>query len=628
MKKYLRSLVILVLLFALAASFAFAAIKEAKERDQIPEKYKWDLTLVYKTDKDWEADFMACEKLIPDLQKYKGRLAKDAKTLLAALELADKISNLSDKINLYASTRSDENIKNTFYQSMSSRATTLNTNANTALAFIDPEILAMPENKINSFLKQEKKLAIYKFYLEKIQRLKPHILSANEEAIIAATEDILDSTSNIYNTLSYADMKFLKAKNEEGKEIQISQGAFVASRENSDRKIRREFYEAFYKTYGDYINTFASILSAKLKGDWFYAKSKKYKTVLESSLDGNNIPVAVFDNLIITVNENLKPLHRYYILRKKMSGLKDYNVIDNYYPIVKPADTEITYEKAQEIIKSAFIPLGGDYLKIVNKSFNERWIDVYENKGKQSGGYSTGVYGCNPYILLNFNDNIGETLTLAHELGHSVHKYLTNINQPFVYSSYTIFSAEVASTFNEHLLLKYLLENSKDKKEKLYLIFTYLEHARGSLYHQTMFSEFEKEIHTRIEQGNALTKDDLNKLYYNLCKKYYGPDVTVDEINGYDWARIPHFFRYNYYVYQYSTSFAASTALFDNVIKQGKPAADKYLGLLKAGGSDYPINLLKKAGVDMSKPESILPAVRLFEKLLDEAEKLVNEGVK
>lgn len=628
MKRHLRSLVILILLFALAAAFAFAAIKEAKERSQVPDQYKWDLSSMYKADKDWEADFVKCGKLMNEITRYQNTLGKNSKALLTALTLADELSNIKDKLYAYASLRSDEDTRNNSYQSMLSRATTIRTNVNTALAFVEPEILTIPKEKINLFLKQEKGLKLYAFYIEKVQRLKPHILSAKEEEIIASSGDMYKSIPGIYTTFNNAEMKFPKVKDEKGKEIQLSAGTFLMSRESTDKKIRREFYDAFYKTYGNYMGTFASILAAKIKGDWFYAKNANYPTVLEYSLDENNIPVSVYNNLITTVSDNLKPVYRYYALRKKLSGLKDYNVIDNYYPLVEPAESEISFEKAREILNTALSPMGKDYMNIVNLCFDEKWIDVYENTGKRTGAYSEGIYGCNPYILLNFNNNLSETLTLAHEIGHSAHTYLTNTNQPYIYSNYPIFIAEVASTFNEHLTMKYLLENTKDKKEKLYLVLTYLNEAVGTLYRQTMFAEFEKEIHTRVEKGEALTKDGLNKLYFDLCKKYYGPGVAMDDINAYEWARIPHFLRYQYYVYQYSTCFAASTALFDNVEKEGKPAVDKYLAFLKAGDSDYPINLLKKAGVDMSKPESILPAIRLFEKLLDEAEKLVNEGVK
>jgi len=390
MKKHLRSLVVLVLLFALAASFAFAAIKEAKERSQIPDQYKWDLSSMYKTDKDWEADFVKCGKLMNEITRYQNTLGKNSKALLTALTLADELSNIKDKLYAYASLRSDEDTRNNYYQSMISRATTIRTNVNTALAFIEPGILTIPKEKIKLFLKQEKGLKLYAFYIEKVQRLKPHIRSAKEEEIIASSGDMYKSIPGIYTTFNNAEMKFPKVKDENGKEIQLSAGTFLMSRESADKKIRREFYDAFYKTYGDYMGTFASILAAKIKGDWFYAKCANYTTVLEYSLDENNIPVSVYNNLIQTVSDNLKPVYRYYALRKKLSGLKDYNVIDNYYPLVEPAESEISFEKAKEIIMGSLSPLGNDYMSIINKCFDERWIDVYENTGKRTGAYSEG----------------------------------------------------------------------------------------------------------------------------------------------------------------------------------------------------------------------------------------------
>lgn len=627
MKKYFRIIAVAIILFSFTVPFVFAAIQEAKERSQIPDKYKWDLSLMYKTDADWEVDFAKCEKLIPNIKKYKGKLSKNAKTLLSALRLADKISAINDRIYTYAAMLFCEDSGNNSYRGLLSRAKNLNSKTYTALSFIKPEIVFLSQSKINSFLKQEKGLTIYKFYLEKLRRLKPHTLSAKEEEILMSTADLSDSIRNIHTILKNTGIKFPKISDENGKEVQLSNSTFDSALKNSDRGVRKNFYNAFYKTYDDYIVVFASILNTKLEGDWFCAKNKKYLSALECSLNEQNVPVSIYDNLIKSVNANLKPLHRYYALRKKISGLKDYAVYDNYYPLTKASDSEVTYEKAREIINNALTPLGEDCLKVVNKSFTERWIDVYENKGKISGGYLFGSYGYNPYILLNFDNTLSGMSILAHELGHCMHFYLYCSNQPFIYA-YSEFLSELPAILNEHLVANYLIENCNNKKEKLHLILEYLKNVMvRRLYERTMYAEFEKTIHSRIEAGKAPTKDDLNTLYFDLCKKYYGPEVIVDNINAYEWAKLQYLMM-NYYAYQYATNLMASTCLLEKINREGKPALNKYLTLLKSGSSDYPISLLKKTGVDMTKPEVIMPTIRLFEKLLNEAEALVNEGVK
>lgn len=622
--KIILLVLIFISLFALV-SISYA-LEEAKERSQIPDNYKWNLELIYPNNEKWQQDVDKCEQLLKKMQNYKGKLGSDSETLLSALKLAVEINIIKDNIAVYAKMRADEDTRDNFYQGMKSKAETLESKIETALSFIEPEILAIPEEKIKLFFEKNKGLDEFSFYLKRVQHLKPHILSEKEEAIIASTGDVASGITNIYTVLTCADMDYPLVKDETGKDVRLSYGIFLKSLENPNREIRKTVYKAFYDTYGKYLNTIAANLCTKLKSDWFYARVAKYDTTLEASLDANNIPVSVYDNLIKTVNDNLNTVHRYYALRKKLSGLADYSVYDNYYNIIPDPQSKITYEEAQGIIKKALEPLGEDYLKIIQKAFDERWVDVYENKGKRTGAYSWGTYTSAPFILMNFDDNLSSTLTLAHELGHSAHSFLTFANQPYIYSDSSIFLAEIASTFNEHLVLEYLIKNSKNKKEKLSLIMKYLNDAIGTLFRQTMFAEYEKEIHTRIEKGESLTKDDINKYYMSLCKKYYGADVKIDEVNSYEWSRVPHFFKYNYYVYQYATCFAASTYFSEKVLKEGKPARDKYLELLKAGGSDYPIDSLKKAGLDMSKPESILSAVRLFERLLSEAEQIVESG--
>lgn len=614
----------LFLFFAVIFSFSCAfSLNETKERKDIPLEYTWDTESIYNNINSWEADYAKCEELLSKLYGYKGKLAKSPDNLLEALTLSDNIMIIGVKLYVYAAMKADEDTGVSQYQGLKSKAVNLVTEASVKRSFIKPEILAIPKEKIRLFMNKNKALEVYKFFFQRTLRLKSHTLSENEEAIISSAGAMTLEIGNIYTMITSADIKFPKVLDENGREIQLSPGVYLSALESKNRDIKRSIYLAYFETFAGNLNSLSSVLNAKLKADYFYAKSKKYNTVLDYELDKDNIPIGVYDNLITTVNKNLDTIHKYYKLRKRLSGLEDYNVYDNFYSIVDIKQQEISYEDAKEIIKKALSPMGDEYMDIINRAFNERWIDVYENSGKKnSGAYSIGSYGTHPFILINFNNNLTSTLLLAHELGHCAHKYLANKYQPYIYSGYSIFCAEVASTINEHLVMKYLLENTTDNRQKLSLLLSYMKNTMSTFYLQTMLSEFEQIIHTKIQKGEYLTKDDLNNIYLGLCRKYYGSDVEIGDIHSCQWTMIQHFFNSRYYVYKYSTSYAASAYIADRIINEGKPAVEDYLNFLKAGDSDYPINLLKNAGVDMQSPDAYKPAVKLFESLLTQAEEL------
>ncbi|KNF09511.1 oligoendopeptidase F [Gottschalkia purinilytica] len=595
---------------------------EIKERKDIDETYKWDLSSMYSNDEEWEQDFDKLKQLSKDIIKYKGEIVKDSKTLLNVLKLKDEISRTIDNVYTFSKMKLDENTTNNKYQSLTDRASSLIVEIEENLSFITPEILSIEEDKLREYINSEKDLKIYEHYLSEIVRKKEHVLSSQEESIIAQVGDLASSTENIFSMLNNADIKFPKIKDENGTEIEITHGNFIPFMENKDRSVRKNAFKGLYDTYNKFRNTFATSLSGEVKKNIFYSKVRKYKSSLEASLDQNNISTKVYDNLISTVHDNLDLMHRYIKLRKKMLKLDELHMYDLYTPMVKDIDMKINYEEAKKIVLEGLNPLGEEYLNVVKEGYNSRWIDVYENRGKRSGAYSWGTYDSDPYILLNYHDTLDNVFTLAHEMGHSMHSYYSKKTQPYIYGGYSIFVAEVASTVNEALLMEYMIKNAKNKEEKLYLLNHYLEQFRGTVFRQTMFAEFEKIIHDKVESGAALTADSASEIYKELNEKYYGKDIIIDEEIAIEWARIPHFY-YNFYVYQYATGFSAAIDLSQKIINEGKSAVDRYISFLKSGSSDYPTNVLREAGVDMTKPEAIDNALKLFKKLLEEMENLV-----
>ncbi|WLV25552.1 oligoendopeptidase F [Aciduricibacillus chroicocephali] len=600
------------------------SVKELPKREELKVEDTWKLEDIFATDEDWEKSFKELQKDIPKVEAYRGKLGESAQELVSLFKLQDELSNRLGRLYTYAHMRYDQDTANSFYQGMNQKAESLLTEAGSAMSFIVPEIIAIDTDKIEHFIKENNDLKGYKLTLDEITRQKAHILSEKEESLLALASEPLGSAETTFGMLNNADLQFPVIKNENGEEVELTHGRYVGFLESKDRDVRKAAFKAMYETYGKYRNTFASTLSGTVKKDNFYAKVRKYDSARQSALDGNNIPESVYDNLVEAVNERLPLLHRYIKLRKKVLGLDELHMYDMYTPLVKNADMKIDYEQAKQYVLDGLQPLGEDYKRILEEAFSNRWIDVHENKGKRSGAYSSGSYSTNPYILLNWQDKVNDLFTLVHELGHSVHSYYTRKNQPYRYGNYSIFVAEVASTTNENLLSEYMINNLEDKNEKLYLLNHYLEGFRGTVFRQTMFAEFEHDIHMRMQNGEALTADSLSEIYYNLNKKYFGDDVVSDEEIGLEWARIPHFY-YNYYVYQYATGFSAAAALSHGILTGKEGAVDHYLDFLKAGSSDYPIEVLKKAGVDMDSKQPILDALDVFEEKLNEMEKLLAE---
>ncbi len=597
--------------------------KNLPTRNEIDSQFKWDLEAIYSTDEKWEEDFKKVKALADQMAGFEGKLQESANTLHDALELNAKLSELMGKVFVYARMRKDEDNGNSKYQGLADRASSLSIQVGSATSFIVPEILAIPTETLNKYMADEK-LALYRQYLDEIVRMKAHVLSAELEKLLAETGEIAQASDHIFGMLNNADIKFPTIKDENGEEVELTKGRYIQFMESSNRRVREEAFTAMYETYSSLKNTFAATLNADVKKNIFYAKVRKYNSAIEASLYDDNVSVDVYNKLIETVHNNLDLMHRYVSLRKKMLGVDELHMYDLYTPIVKDIHIHIPYEEAQETVVKGLNPLGETYLTDLKKGFEQRWIDVYENKGKTSGAYSWGSYGTHPYILLNYQKNVNDMFTLAHELGHSMHSFYSQQNQPYIYSHYKIFVAEVASTLNEALLMHYILKNTDDKKEKMYYLNHYLEQFRGTIYRQTMFAEFEKMIHDKAEQGEPLTPELLNSMYHELNVKYYGPEMVVDELIDYEWSRIPHFYM-NFYVYKYATGFSAAISLSKQILEEGQPAIDRYLTFLKSGGSDYPIELLKKAGVDMNTPEPVQQALEVFGDILNQMEELLAE---
>ncbi|AGT31148.1 oligopeptidase PepB [Geobacillus genomosp. 3] len=600
------------------------AKKSLPSRSDIPVEETWRLEDIFPTDDAWEQEFQQVKGMIPKLSEYKGRLSESPEVMYEALQYQDEVSMRLGKLYTYAHMRYDQDTTNSFYQGLNDRAKGLYSEASSAMAFIVPEILAIDEAVLRSFLEQYEPLRLYTHALDEITRQRPHILSAEEEALLAQAAEVMQATSSTFSALNNADLIFPTIRDENGEEVEVTHGRFIRFLESTDRRVRRDAFRAVYHTYEKFQNTFANTLAGTVKKDNFFARVRRYSSAREAALDANNIPESVYDNLIATIHEHLPLLHRYVRLRKNVLGLDELHMYDLYTPLVQDVKMEVTYDEAKQYMLDGLAPLGEEYVAIVKEGLDNRWVDVRENKGKRSGAYSSGAYGTHPYILLNWQDNVNNLFTLVHEFGHSVHSYYTRKTQPYPYAHYSIFVAEVASTCNEALLNDHLLKTIDDEKKRLYLLNHYLEGFRGTVFRQTMFAEFEHLIHQKAQEGEALTAKTLTSLYYDLNKKYFGDDMVVDEEIGLEWARIPHFY-YNYYVYQYATGFSAATALSRQILEEGEPAVKRYIDFLKAGSSDYPIEVLKKAGVDMTSAEPIRQACQVFAEKLAEMERLLGK---
>lgn len=589
------------------------------ERSTIENKFKWTIDEMYPDESSIEKDIKKVKDLIEEVKKYKGTLADSEENLYKALNISEEASRILQNLYVYTHMKSHEDTRINKNQGNATKTDMLSTELSMATSYMVPEIIAMDNEKLENYLKSEK-LSNYKKHVDEILRLKPHTLNEREEELLAAVSDLSGVPENIYDMLSFADLQFPEIEDEKGEKVKVTHSNFSLFLKSKDQRVRKDAFEAMYSIYGQFKNTFASTLYGGIKSEIFYAKTRKYESALQGSLFQDDVSVEVYDNLIAAVHENLDSLNKYMDLKKTFLGLDKINMYDLYVPLTENFDMEIPYEKAQEIILEALKPLGEEYLENVKNAFAEGWIDVYDNEGKQGGAYSWGSYDSKSYILLSYKDDLNSLFTLIHEMGHSMHSYYSKNNQPYLYSGYKIFVAEVASTLNELLLINYLLKNASSKEERVYLLNYYLEQFRTTVYRQTMFAEFEKICHEKVEGGEPLTAEEFTNIYYDLNKQYYGESCEVNEDIGLEWARIPHFYS-NFYVYKYATGFSAASALSKQILEEGESAVARYKEFLKSGGSDFPLNQLRKAGVDMEKKESVDKALHVFKDLVDDLEK-------
>ncbi|KUP22040.1 oligoendopeptidase F [Paenibacillus sp. DMB5] len=594
-------------------------MEQLLKRSEVPAENRWKLEDMFASQEQWDKEYNEAKALIKKASAFQGKL-DSAEELKACFELDDELSQLTERLYVYAHMRQDEDTAAPTYQALTQKAKKLSVEAGEALSFVTPEILSLPVEKLDQFI-ADPTLSAYTFTLNEMKREKAHVLSKAEEALLAQVGNISQAPQNIFGMLNNADLKFPKIKNEEGKEVELTHGSYIQFLESPDREVRKNAFKAVYETYAKQKNTIAATLSANVNKNVFYSRVRKYPSVLEMSLYGDNIPKEVYTNLIDTIHESLPLMHRYMKLRQKLLGVDELHMYDLFAPLVDEYKLDITFEEAKQITKEGLKPLGDDYLSVLQEGYDNGWIDIYENENKRTGAYSWGAYGTHPYVLLNHNDNLNSMFTLAHEMGHALHSYYSDNALKYRDAQYTIFLAEVASTTNEALLMDYLLNKSTDPKEKMYLLTYYADQFRTTVFRQTMFAEFEKIIHQRAEEGESLTPQDLSAIYYDLNVKYYGADMVVDKDIEMEWARIPHFYN-SFYVYKYATGFSAATSFSKQILEEGKPAVDRYLGFLKSGGSDYSINILAKAGVDMSSPEPIREAMSVFESVIEQMEQL------
>ena len=594
------------------------------ERKDVDPNYTWDLTAIFKNDEEWETAYKELCELPGKITSYRGRLGESADTLLEFLRLEDEVSLSIEAVYGYASLKGDEDTGNSFYQNMRGKAMGAYVAVSGAGAFSTPEILAIPDETLLRFYSEKPELLTYKRSIDRIRRRKAHILSAEEEKLLAAAGEVADSPDKIGSTLRNAEMVYPDAVDADGGTHKLTNGSLTLLLESKDRVLRENTFNTYYTRLGEFKNTIAATLDAQFKQLRFFSGARKYASTLEASLDRTEVPVEVYLNLIDAVHANMDKMYRYVELRKKMLNVSELHMYDVYTPIVEDADETITFEQAKATVLDALSVLGTDYTDILKTGFRDRWIDVYENKGKRGGAYSSGLSRPHPYVLLNHKDNLDSQFTLAHEMGHSLHSYLSSKNQPVNCADYVIFVAEVASTVNEVLLMKYLLSKTFEPKERAYLINHFLDQFKGTVYRQTMFAEFELFMGKQSEAGETLTAEALCEKYLELNKLYFGPAMVSDELIGLEWARIPHFF-YDYYVFQYATGFSAAVAIANRILTEGAPAVADYKRFLSSGGSADPISLLKIAGVDMSTPAPVNSALALFGELVDEMEKLRTE---
>lgn len=619
---------VILLLIAVVIFSHCQVLAQTRERAEIPDKYKWNLKDLYPSDEAWNTAKQELVERFDQVSKYQGKLADSAAELLACLEFNSEVSKEFGRLYSYAHMKSDEDVGNSKYLAMKQEIQQLSTDYGSKAAFIRPEIAGMDKEQIDKFIKQERGLRIYRMPLYDIQRKKAHTLSDKEEKILAEASLLADGPSSIFTVFSNAELPYPEITLSDGTKAKLTKAGYAQHRASPNRDDREAVFQAFWKTFDKFKGTFGTQLYANVKKDMFYTRTRGYESSLHSSLDENNIPTEVYLALIENVTNNLDSFHRYLNLKKRMLGVETLKYSDIYAPVVKGIDLKYTFDEAKRLAIDSVKPLGSSYARVVEKAFKERWVDVYPTPGKRSGGYCNGsAYDVHPYILLNYNGQYDDVSTLAHELGHAMHSYYSNKNQPYPTADYSIFVAEVASTFNEALLIHKMLEEIKEDDIRLSLLMNYLDGIKGTVFRQTQFAEFELRIHEKAERGEPLTGDVLTALYGEILKKYYGHDKGVcyiDDLYTIEWAYIPHFY-YNFYVYQYSTSFTASTALSEKVLGKERGAVGKYVEFISSGGSDYPIELLKKAGVDMTGAEPFNKTMEAMNRTMDEIEEILDK---
>jgi len=591
------------------------------KREEIKASYLWDLSDLFKDDEAWELEFANVKSLSEQFKALKGSLTENSDQLFKAIQFHEDLSRRLTNVVTYARLKKDENTKLSTYQALVARSEGLMSEVNEIMSFFVPEILLLEYEDFSKLL-DHPNLELYSKHFQDLFRGKPHTLSEEIESLLAQTEELGSVPSNAYGMLLNADMTFEDAVDANGKSHPLTNGSYISLLMSTDRVLREDAFKKFYKVYEAHINTIATLMQSEVKKNIFYSRIRKHGSSREAALFENNIPVSVPDKLIEAVNANLETFYKYMKLRKRVLGVDKLHLYDIYTPIISNVEFPIEYDEAKTMVTEALGALGQEYQEVIKSAFEDRWIDVYETEGKRSGAYSWGTYDSKPYVLLNHKSNLDSMFTLAHELGHSMHSYMTRKHQPYVYGNYSIFVAEVASTTNEALLNDYLLKTVEDHGKKKYILNHYLEQFRGTIFRQTMFAEFERDIHQHVEAGGALTADYLCDHYLSLNKKYFGPDVEIDESIKYEWARIPHMY-YNFYVYQYATGFSAAIALSDQILKEGKPALDRYLGFLSSGSKDYPIPILRNAGADMETETPVSNALSVFKSVVDELDALL-----
>lgn len=596
---------------------------EIPSRDQINEKFKWNLTDIYPDDNQWENEFKWVKDNLVKYKTFEGRL-ENSSDLLACLKFDEEVGIKLERMSLYSMLSKDSDMRDTKYQGMDGRFKSLYAQVLTASSFIKPEILKIDENKITEMLNNVAELRIYKHSFDDLLRFRRHTLDKEQEELLAMADEITQIPYNTYSLFTNADLEFPNVIDEDGNSVEISHSRYYAALYSKDRTYRGNAFKAYLSVYRKNANSLSSLFNGNIKTNIFYARTRKYKSAREAALFKNNIPLSVYDNLIKSLSDNMEPMYRWASLKKKLLKIDELHPYDVYVTVFDPKlEKKYPYEEAVKLVLDSLKIMGNEYLGSLNKAFNNRWIDVYETKAKRSGAYSSGTtFGVHPYVLLNWTDLLNDVFTLAHEMGHNMHSYYTGLTQPYTYANYSIFLAEVASTFNENLLLDHLIKISETTDEKLFLLEKYLNNITTTVYRQVMFAEFEMLTHSKVENGDVLTPDKLCKLYKDIYQKYWGDKMVVDEEESYTWARVPHFY-YNFYVYQYATGFAASEALAAKVKLEGEPSVKKYMDFLKAGSSDYPINILKNAGVDMNSPEPILAVTKKMSQIIDEIENLI-----